>query len=201
MTPIPVDLATEDELSEITLLTLLSKLNRFAVGTRYRRNGNGYLRQTIHGWNKAAKGRPFIVLTDLDQSECPARLIDDWLEERPHPNLLFRIAVREIESWILADPENLAKFLHVNQARIPANTDALPDPKAALLNVARQARSKTIRDRIVPRVGSTARKGPDYNGCLGTFVREHWDINTAKANSPSLARTIARLNSFNPVWI
>jgi hypothetical protein len=76
---IPVNLATEDELSEITLYKVLSEIDRYVIGTAYRLGGFGYLRRTIHGWNSAAKGVPFIVLTDLDTAECPARLINDWL--------------------------------------------------------------------------------------------------------------------------
>jgi hypothetical protein len=199
MTLIPVNLATEDELSEVILLRVLADLNRYAVGTAYRRGGSGYLRRTIHGWNSAAKGVPFIVLTDLDAAECPARLVNEWLQTQAHPNLLFRIAVREVESWLLADPANLSEFLGVKMVA-PTITDAIADPKAAIIDLARKSRSRTIRDRIVPRKGSTAKHGPDYNGCLGWFVRKRWDIDTAKTNSPSLARTLDRLTSFNPVW-
>ncbi len=200
MTPIPVNLATEDELSEVTLFKILAGIDRYAVGTAYRRGGFGYLRRTICGWNSAAKGIPFVVLTDLDTLECPAKLINDWLPVPKHPNLLFRIAVREVESWLLADPGNLSEFLTVQKALLPTETDALADPKAAIVNLARQSRSKAIRDRIVPRRGSTAKQGPDYNGCLGSFVRGSWDVNAAKGNSPSLAKTVDRLASFSPVW-
>lgn len=200
MTPIPVNLATEDELSEITLLRVLASVKRYAVGTAYRRGGFGYLRRTIHGWNSAASSIPFVVLTDLDICECPLRLISDWLHVPKHPNLLFRIAVREVESWLLADPENLAEFLGVNTALIPKNTDAIADPKAAIVSLARRSRSRALRDRIAPGKNSTAKQGPDYNGCLGSFVQEQWDPNAARRNSPSLARTVDRITSFTPVW-
>jgi hypothetical protein len=200
MTRIPVNLATEDELSEITLLRLLAHVNTYAVGTAYRRGGYGYLRRTIQGWNQAARGVPFIVLTDLDTNECPASLIDDWLKCDKHPNLVFRVAVREVESWILADPLNLSKFLNIKRPLIPADTDTIDDPKAFLVRLAATSRSKTTRNRLVPRKGSTAKQGPDYNSCLGSFIREHWDIPTARKSSSSLARTVARLSSFKPVW-
>lgn len=201
MTRIPVNLATEDELSEVTVLKILNGINRYAVGAAYRRGGFGYLRRTIHGWNRAAQGIPFIVVTDLDTCTCPARLISDWLVVPKHPNLLFRVAVREVESWLLADSANLAEFLNVRRELVPADTDVLADPKVALVNLARKSRSKAIRERIVPRAGSTAKQGPDYNGCLGSFVRTRWESNSARVNSPSLARTIDRLTSFSPVWL
>ena len=158
------------------------------------------MRRTIRGWNSAARSVPFVILTDLDIGECPASLIRDWLGVTKHPNLLFRVAVREVESWILADSKNLAEFLGVHRALIPSDTDALPDPKAAIVELARRSRSKALRDGIVPRRNSTAKQGPDYNGCLGSFVREHWDIEAAKGNSASLARTVDRITSFTPVW-
>jgi hypothetical protein len=155
---------------------------------------------TIPGWNQAARSIPFIVLTDLDRYECPAELINDWLRVPKHRNLLFRVAVREVESWLLADPANFSEFLGVRSSLIPADTDSLPDPKATLVQLARKSRSKTIRGSIVPAKGSTAKQGPDYNGCLCTFIRERWNLEAAKANSPSLARTVDRLSSFVPVW-
>jgi hypothetical protein len=166
MTPIPVNIATEDELSEAALLRILVETGRYAVGTAYRRGGFGYLRRTIHGWNSAAKGIPFVVLTGLDTGGCPPELIADWLPAGKHPNLIFRVAVREVESWLLADPEHLSKFLHVPISLVPRGTDSLADPKATMVDLARRSRSKAIRDRIVPRKGSTAKQGPDYNGCL-----------------------------------
>ena len=79
-TPIPVNLAVEDELSEAVIRRLLRHSKRqYAIGTVYGRNGFGYLRKTIAGWNKAARGIPFLVLTDLDTYPCPTALIEDWM--------------------------------------------------------------------------------------------------------------------------
>ncbi len=200
MTAIPINLAIEDELSETVLRRILAGTNRYAVGTAYRRGGFGYLRRTIQGFNRAARHRPFIVLTDLDSRECPARLVNEWLTVPRHPNLLFRVAVREVESWLLADQANLAHYLNVNAAALPNTPEAILDAKASLISIARKSRSKLIRSSIVPKRGSTAKQGPDYNGCLGTFVRQHWDPAAAKANSPSLSRTLERLASFRPAW-
>jgi hypothetical protein len=200
MSPIPINLAVEDELSEVILRRMLHVLKNFAVGTAYRHGGFGYLRKTIYGWNQAAKGTPFVVLTNLDEYTCPAELIADWLPVPKHPNLLVRVAVREVESWILADPENFSRFIGVSTITIPRQTDDLVDAKAALVALGRKSRFRLIRDSIVPRRGSTAKQGPGYNGCLGQFVREQWNINAASMNSPSLARTIKRLSSFTPVW-
>ena len=197
---IPVNLAIEDELSELVLRKILSQMNRYAVGYAYRRGGFGYLRSTISRWNSAAKGTPFIVLTDLDRSECPATLIKDWLMVPRHPNLIFRIAVREIEAWLLADRSNFARFLSVPEKSMPFNVDELEDPKLTLIRIARTSKSSQIRERLTPKIGSTAKQGPDHNGRLGLFVQRHWDFETAKIESPSLNRTLQRLITFKPVW-
>lgn len=63
MRTIPVHLAVEDELSEAVLRRLLEHANRgYAVGVTFGRSGYGYLRNSIGGWNRAARGVPFVVL-------------------------------------------------------------------------------------------------------------------------------------------
>ena len=129
-TPIPIQLAVEDDLSEAVLRKILSTSSRpYAVGTCYLGRGFGYLRKTIHGFNNAAKGTPFLVLTDLDQAECPPELIRTWLQAPIHSNLLFRVAVREVEAWLLADQAGLARFLGIRRALVPQSVDAIPDPR------------------------------------------------------------------------
>ena len=186
--------------TKIVLLRILSTLGRYSVGTTYRRGGFGYLRKTISGWNNAAKGRPFIVLTDLDRYVCPNALIEDWLGRPPHPNLLFRIAVHEVEAWLLADRLNISRFLQVSEKFVPLNADDLVDPKGTLVSVARRSRSGSIRGRLAPKRGSTAKQGQDYNGCLGEFVRTSWNVGAAASGSASLRRTIDRLVKFEPLW-
>ena len=147
MTMIPVYIATEDELSEVVLRRILRDLPLLMVSRSLRRGGFGYLRRNIQAWNQAAKGVPFIVLTDLDQTPCASDLIVDWLRPHSrHPNLLLRVAVREVESWLLADRDHLTTFLKVTGSPIPDNPDALGDPKATLVQLARRSRNRSIRD-------------------------------------------------------
>jgi hypothetical protein len=201
MSMIPVNLAVEDDLSEAVLRRLLKHTGReYAVGTVYGRSGYGYLRSSIAGWNKAARGVPFVILTDLDRHPCPAALIGDWIPHHQHTNLLLRVAVREVESWVLADPANLAAFLHVRPNTIPPQPDSLPDPKRVLVATASRSRSGEIRRRLVPKAGSTAKQGPDYNACLIGFIQGSWSIDAAEVASPSLARTMARFLSYTPSW-
>jgi hypothetical protein len=201
MSVIPVNLAIEDELSEAVLRRLLNNTDKgYAVGVAYGRTGFGYLRKTIPGWNRAARGRPFVVLTDLDSHDCAPVLIRDWLREPQHPNPVLRVAVREVEAWLLADRTNLARYLGVPERQMPSEPDSLLDPKGFLISLAARSRSKVIKTRIAPRTGSTAKQGPDYNAALSKFVRSAWDIERASSCSASLARSVAALAAFTPDW-
>lgn len=202
MRPIPVHLAVEDELSEIVVRRLLLDAGRdYAVGTVFGRGGFGYLRSRAKNWNAAAAaGTPVLLLTDLDQHACPSGLIDDWLNCEPHANLIFRVAVREVESWLLADRVGFAGYLGISVVNVPLQPDQILHPKQSLVNLAHRSRTRALRDAIVPRRGSTAIQGPDYNGCLGEFVRNHWNREGAAEMSPSLNRAWGKLMSFQPDW-
>ena len=43
--------------------------------------------------------------------------------------MIFRIAVREVESWIIADKEGIAEFLNVAVANFTDLPDNISDPK------------------------------------------------------------------------
>jgi hypothetical protein len=201
MPPIPVNLAVQDELSETVVRRLLRYVGRgYAIGTTYGLRGNGYLLRNVEGWNRAARGKPFILLTDLDRYPCPSALVSDWLSRERHPNLIFRVAVREIEAWILADRPTFAAFLGVTERLIPEDAEAEEDPKRTLIAVARRSRNRGIRERIVPRPGSTAQQGPDYNACLSEFVATQWNIVRAAHAARSLSRTLRTFRQFTPTW-
>lgn len=200
-TPIPLNLAFEDALTESLALKILRTIpTQYATQTIYNRGGYGYLKRTVDGFNNAAKGTPFLVGTDLDKYECPSALIDDWLTRPRHHNLLIRVAVREAEAWVLADKDGFSNFLGINVARIPEDVEGLPDPKETLIQLARSSRRKQLRDDICPHPSSTSKVGPNYNARLGSFVQEMWRPSVARSNSRSLDRTMDRLVSFRPEW-
>ncbi|HXM24240.1 MAG TPA: hypothetical protein VN948_23495 [Terriglobales bacterium] len=200
-TPIPLNLAFEDALTESLALKILKTIpTGYATQTIYNRGGYGYLRRTINGFNNAAKGTPFLVGTDLDRYECPSALINDWLTHPKHHNLLIRVAVKEAEAWVLADRDSFANFLGISVVRVPGDVEALPNPKAALIQLARRARKKQVRDDICPPPNSTSKVGPNYNARLGGFVSESWNPVVARLNSRSLDRAMNRLVAFRPQW-
>lgn len=197
--PIPIHLAAEDPLSEAVLRQMLAQSGRrFAVGVCYRKHGSGYLKKTIAGFNNASKSVPFLVLTDLDRYECPPALIHDWLRVPPHPNLLFRVAVHEVECWLLADRIAFGRFLGIRDTLIPRQPDGIQDPKEFLVDLARRSVLRELRRGVVPPTHSTRKQGPDYNGQLITFVNTKWRANRATQNSPSLRRALEALRQFRP---
>lgn len=198
---IPINLVYEDAISGAVLEKILIYVNtdymNYIIGFHLSRNGFGYIKKNIKGFNQAAQGSPYLVLTDLDRADCPITLIRDWLGGQPkHPNLLFRIAVREVESWLLADFRAFSQFFGVDVAKIPRNPDRIEDPKQDLINLVRKSKKKNLRQAIVPDRGSTAKVGKDYNAPLLRFVSEQWRVRDAMNQSESLKRTVLALENF-----
>ncbi len=198
MNPIPANIAVEDAISEAVLRRLMQ--HRFAVESCFSKGGYGYLKRTIRGWNAAAASTPFVVLTDLDQHHCATALKTSWLSEPCHANLVFRIAVREVESWLLADLEGMANYLNIQKKHFPPQPDELPDPKKTLIKLARFSASRDVRADLIPVKGSTATQGRGHNARLQSFVNQSWNPQNAAQRSPSLARAINRLELFEPYW-
>ena len=205
---VPITLAVEDELSEFLLRTLLAQTKRnYLVGAVYGKKGAGFLKQKLFAFNNAAKGSGYLMLTDLDNRACATELIEDWFgcplnkySDRRYPNLLFRVAVREIESWVMADRDRFADYFGLAKNLIPNQTDTIPDPKAHLLEIVSKCRKRSLRNDIVPRPGDLRKIGPDYNGRLGEFIQSRWRAEAALAHSSSLARTWNALVAFQPVY-
>jgi hypothetical protein len=159
------------------------------------------LKVNLLSFNNAANaGLPFVVLTDLDiHVKCPGQLLPKWLPNRtPSSNLIFRVAVKEVEAWLLGDSVNLANYLDVNPTDMPIAPEALPDPKVELVRLAGLSTSPTVRADMVPSTGSTAEVGPYFERMLINFVRHRWDIDAAAAKASSLVRALRALRSFRP---
>lgn len=187
--------ATEDALSERIAESLINTYTPgLRIAVRMGRSGNGYLRKKLPELIRTAQHVPVFLLTDLDDAQCPYRLISDWRNRLTLPeNLVFRIAVREVESWILADPAAFSAHFGVPHARIPRNPDTLVDPKRTLLNLVRRYGNRLARQEILPRARSSAMIGVGYNDFLGRFVKEAWAPHRAANRSPSLSKAAARL--------
>lgn len=191
-----INLVFEDAISEFLMSTILNSFgDKYYVGYSYSGNGFGYIKSHISGFNKASKATPFFVLTDLDKYECPLELINDWFDRPQNPNLIFRIAVREVESWLLADREGFSAFTGISLTLIPRNPDSETDPKTTLINLVSRSRRRKIKEDIIP-INPNATIGPNYNERLMEYVTDYWDLNRAMENSNSLTRAYSKLNAF-----
>jgi hypothetical protein len=148
-------------------------------------NGKAHLRQKIDAYNHAAEYAPWIVLVDLDNEECAPALRQSWLPTASRL-MSFRVAVREIESWLLADRPRIAEFLGLSVAKVPLAPDSLDDPKRTLVDLSRRSRRRDIREDMIPRPGSGRSEGPAYSSRIIEFVRTHWRPSLAINHSTSL---------------
>jgi len=162
------------------------------------RGGMGRISDSITAINRVARSFPHLVIVDLDQRVCAGGLINEWLNGYQEHNLILRVAVREVEAWLLADNRSISEFLGVSRAIIPGDVEAILDPKQTLINIARKSRFRKIREGIVPQIGTTATIGREYNGLLSAFIEAKWDPSVAKENSLSLEKAISAISSFQP---
>lgn len=163
------------------------------AGAVYGKNGKNALREKINGYNNAARRTPWIVLVDLDrEADCAPPLREAWLPE-PAPSLCFRVAVREIEAWLMADASTLASFLGVPQSRVPRDPEDVDHPKRAMIDLARHSRRRVIREDMVPRAGSGRQVGPAYSSRLMEYVGKRWRPEVAARHAGSLRRAIVCL--------
>ena len=160
-------------------------------GTVYGKQGKTMLRQRMPGYNNAAQRVPWVVLVDLDRdADCAPPLRAAWLPQ-PARHLCFRVVVREVEAWLLADAEGIAGFLGIARGKIPAQPERLNDPKQALVNLARGSRRRDIREDLVPRPESGRQLGPAYSSRLIEFASGNWRPEIAAGRADSLRRAIA----------
>ena len=156
-------------------------------------NGHGFgtLKKKTKNYDQmGANGFPVLLLTDLDSDPCPSKKVADWLGRAPSSGFLFRICVREVEAWLLADREAMAAFLKIKVATLPIDPETLRDPKAKLIDLAQKAPRK-IRVGMTP-VGR-ASIGPEYNDLLVGFIYESWSIDRAATVATSLVRARQRV--------
>lgn len=186
--------ASEDELSEIVGEKLIRECVADGdVAIRLRKGGNGYLRTNLDKFRQISDRMPLLLLTDLDTFPCANALRAEWLSGVAIPaQFKFRVCVREIEAWLMADRQSFANLLGVPINRVPASPDDLADPKRTLLHLAREG-SRAVRSDLLIQRGAVASQGLGYNRLLGEFVATQWNLIDAATNSDSLSRAIARL--------
>lgn len=169
-----VSCAVEGALDEVIARRLLAHVG-LVCGPIYAGEGKQRLRRRIRGYAHGARRDPWFVLVDLDHEHaCAAALVDEWLPQVP-ALMRLRIAVREVEAWLLADRAGIATFLSISRDRIPRKVDELDDPKSLMISVASRSRRRAIREGVPPRAASGRSIGPLYVSELSRLV---WSIGT-----------------------
>jgi hypothetical protein len=188
--------AVEGSVDEVVVRRVLAEhhISPLAV---YGRHGKAWLRKHVSGYNQAAERLPWwLILVDLDhETDCAPLLVKDWIPN-PAPHMVFRVAVREVESWLFADRERLAKFLAVPMTKVPAHPDRADDPKQTMVSLARTSRKRALQEDRVPRQGSGRHVGPAYASRLMEFISDSshgWRPSIAALHSESLNRFLRSL--------
>lgn len=164
------------------------------IGPIHGRNGKAHLLKQLPGYNRAAQFTPWVVLMDLDQNaECAPPFCSTCLS-MPSARMRLRIIVREVEAWLLADREELARFLGISAAKVPRDPETITDPKSAMVGLARHSRRRDVREDMVPRPGSGRNVGPAYVARLVEFIEMHWRPTVAARSADSLRRCRERLS-------
>ena len=181
--------ATEGYPDEAVVRSLCREIG-ITVDRIFNCGGKSELDRKIRGYNQASRRWHWLVLRDLDSdADCAPELSRTILPD-PAPFMAFRIAVRSVEAWLMADADALAAFLRVTKGRVPTDPEMVPDPKAEMIRLGSNSRSRIIRDDMVPRPGSGARQGPGYAARLAEFAERHWRPRVAATVSDSLDRCL-----------
>ena len=189
-----VTTAGEGPTDEAVMRRVVSHL-RGAVARSHPCDGKRDLLRRLPGFNAAAARSPWFVLVDLDTDEpCAPPAVRDWLRE-PAAHMQFRVAVSEVEAWLLADRERVARFLGVGISAVPSDPESLSDPKEEFVNLARLSTKRAIRELVVPAPGSRRPVGPGYAGEVIRFVRSEWRPDVAADHADSLNRCLHRLSA------
>lgn len=197
-----VYIVIEDRLSEIIMRKLLeeflplNELDIITIGLR----GNGYIKNRINTFNNQKNDLPFFILADLDLGSCAPELLNQWLKRPCRKNLLFRIAVREVEAWLLADTDGFSKYLKIDHSFILKETnhpDDLIDPKSKLLSLVEHSRNRELIRDMIKKEGANLKQGPGYNAKLTEYVSDYWNIERASHRSESFNRAIKAIQKMS----
>jgi len=166
---------------------------RWTVSLVDKCGGVDRMRSQMPRYRQASHVMRHLLLADLDRHSCPPALLSAWGARSEPRRLMLRIAVREVESWLLGDRAGVAGWLQVPAVKVPAQPEAEADPKATLLALGRRSRSRRFASEFCPAPGSSASQGPLYNAHVSRFVNDHWNLAAARTAVPSLERACLRI--------
>lgn len=190
-------LATEDALSNALGKKILSHCYQnlpdiHSLGL----TGFGRIRSDLRDgkFTRLAQTYPVLVLTDLDQRTCAPSMRSEWCQGIHIPaKLIFRIVVRESESWLMADKTEFSRFFGIPISKITAQVEQISSPKEHLLGLVDRYGNKESK-KILPPKGSKAVTSPLYNSVLIQFIENHWSPHSASVYSKSLKKALDRIS-------
>ena len=191
-----VSLLVEGTIDELVLRKTIATYTALTVATCYGKKGVADIKKRIANYYAAAAAKPhplFICLIDLDAAECAVQLRQELLPNPISNSFIFRIAVTEVESWLLADREGIAKFIGAPVNKVPESPDKCLNPKTEIVNLARKYAKEKLKRDLVPAERSSAPVGKGYSTQIIRFIQEQWTPEAAEENSPSFAKTIKAL--------
>jgi len=141
----------------------------------------------------ATPDRLVLCVGDTDRN-CARSILDQYLPETVPRTFVFRLAVTESESWVLADREMFARYFAIPLECIPRQTDPIQDPKRLLVTMMQRSKRRTFREEMVS-MRDPNKPGTGYNRHLEDFIQGHWRFANACESSESLRRAVARLKS------
>lgn len=179
--------AVEGRLDAVVVRRIVVSVGAEMARDPFVKGGRQEVLRNLESYMHAAQIGPWIVMCDLDRGTCAPSLVGD-LTASASPDFCFRVAVRSVESWLLAD-RNLAGFLGIGAHHLPRAPDHETDPKRALVRLASRSPHRVIREGVGGDP-SDHRPGGAYNAALAKFVDSEWDPQDAATRSDSLDRAL-----------
>jgi hypothetical protein len=179
----------EGHLEERLLAVLWHQLGKQDRQLTVRNAGGSPIWNHAKRYNEAGKHQLVLGLGDLEQASCASAALGA-LGRPLSAHFKLRLAVRMIESWVMADRETFAAYLGVRVAQVPRQPDLLPHPKRAVVDLARQSRKRSVREAMVP--AGAGLVGAEYMPFMASYVESRWQVERARINSPSLERACMR---------
>jgi hypothetical protein len=159
--------------------------------------GKGTFMTVLPKYNAPASFQRWLAIRDLDHdADCAPALIQSH-QLQPSDFWSYRIAVREVEAWLMADRDAFADALGVRASAIPTQPEVIADPKQVVVNLARRSRKRDIRPSLVPEAGAVITIGPEYAAWMSNFAENAWDPDRACETSviPSLVGALRSIQS------
>jgi hypothetical protein len=193
-----VEVAVEGSTDEPIARRLLGVVG-LEIGAVRVLGGKDKLDANLRGYAAAATHAPHFVLRDLDDDEaCPGALVGRLIPGPRSRRFAFRLAVREIEAWLLGDAQRFAAMFRVSRGKVPRDPELLHKPKRTLVDLVRMSTKPAIVKAMVPAPGESRQVGPQYVSLVAEFAMKQWRPEIARRSCPSLdrcLRALARLAS------